>query len=430
MNLLRIAQNRTLVSMQTLNITILRVFIIRERNGNHMKSDKMAQILFDKIISKKNNPDEDRIQFNNSVNFMLREQKIKQVTLDSPVMVLWKITGKCNCSCQHCWASLGPSHSLDELVEIANEISKMNVLMVSISGGEPFLSPHLFKIIEILKSNNIIVEILTNGSLITEQIIQTLKKSLDLKTDVVQVSLDGSTMDIHDKQRNVKIFNKVVNSIKLLSLSGIKVRVSFTATTINTHDIFNTYSLANLLGVKTMSITPVFPLRKGEKYITSFDSQEYLNQICLCIAEEDNFATKLRIQVDQHFQDLIYEYRDKLDYSRLKNSGATNLKYFPNETNASIQIDAHGEVIPGPEYDVNFSGGNVYRNGLYEIWKEGRNWSEFRNGRDLRKTICSICPIYNICAGGNAKLAFDMYSTINAPDGSCLVKEKLLCMKD
>lgn len=90
------------------------------------------------------------------------------------------------------------------------------------------------------------------------------------------------------------------------------------------------------------------------------------------------------------------------------------------ETNISMQIDAFGEALPGPEYENEHSAGNVYESSISEIWREGKNWNEFRKGRMLDNTKCKNCKIFSICGGGNAKIAFDKYGTINAPDGRCI----------
>lgn len=382
---------------------------------------ELIKSLFEKIYLNGNDPNEDRKAVNFSVNYMQNQQMRNNITLDMPSRVLWKITGKCNCSCLHCWASLGGEPSYHDLMSVAEQLTEGKVLQTSLSGGEPFTNNYLFDIIKILKKNNMIVEIMSNGSLIDYDTAKKLSNYLNPDTDTVQISLDGSTEKIHDRQRNQSIFHDTIDGIKNLIKCGIKVRTLFVATPINQDDLYNTYLLSTKLKATVFSFMPVFPFRRGEKFINQLNSLRFLEEILKCKEHEPYTETKIRAQVDQMFQYLLATNYDFVDFTRYQKH--SSLKYLPIECNSSMQIDAQGEAVPGPEWDKNKSAGNVYHKSLSEIWKQGENWNEFRQGRDLHKTKCATCKIYDICAGGNMKLAFDKYKTINSPDGTCMLGE-------
>lgn len=376
---------------------------------------------YNNINVKGNNPNTDRKASNFVVDTLLNMQQEHNITLDAPVRVLWKITGKCNCNCEHCWAKLGTEPDKDSLIKVAKEIADNNIFMVSLSGGEPFLNQYIFEIIEILKSKNIIVEIMTNGSLIDKETAQKLKFYLDCSTDAVQVSLDGSKSEIHDKQRNKPIFNQTIKGIENLVSQGVHVRNVFVATPINEDDMVDTYKLSASLGSSVFAPVPVFPFRKGKKFEHLIDSEKYIRQVGICKSLENSLKTKLRIQVDQYYQFLLNKYVSNLDLSIFKPNYPIKYSYLPNECNSTFQIDAQGEAVPGPEYDKNFSAGNVYKESLMNIWRKGENWEMFRQGRDLSNTKCRQCKIYDVCLGGNMKLAYDKNGAINFPDGTCIV---------
>lgn len=380
---------------------------------------ELIKRLFEKVYLQGNDPNEDRRAVNFSVNYMANQQYQNNITLDMPSRVLWKITGKCNCNCMHCWACLGGEPQYGDLVSVAEQLVDGKVFQTSISGGEPFTNKNLFEIIKILKRRNMIVEIMTNGSLITYEIAKQFASLLNPSTDTVQVSLDGSISEIHDRQRNRSIFNNTIQGIRNLVKCGIKVRTLFVATPINQQDLYNTYCLANELGVTVFSFMPVFPFRRGERFLNQLDSLSFLQEILRCKEKEDFSKTKIRVQVDQAFQFLLSQNAEYAGFHRYRTHRA--LMYLPIECNSSMQIDAQGEAVPGPEWDKDKSAGNVYRTPIKEIWKAGVNWDEFRCGRNLTGTKCETCNIYNICGGGNMKLAYDKSGTINAPDGTCMV---------
>lgn len=369
------------------------------------------------VINPQNDPDNDRFAFNRIMNYYEVQCRRNAIGLSFPNRVLWKITGACNCKCEHCWANLGHTTPREKLLKLAKELSDNHVAMVSLSGGEPLLCKDLFDIYRILKTNNAIVEILTNGSLITEEWIKQYKTVATPETDVIQISLDGPNSNIHDLQRNKPIFDKVIASIKMLKEAGIKVRISCTGTRLNQDYIHETFLLAQSLNVNVVSITPVFPLRNGKKEELFLDEEIYLEQLLKCFRSKKN--TDIRAQVPFGFQEMALEvaktHRELLDIPDLSK------KMLMQETNISMQIDAFGQALPGPEYEDVHASGNVYEEGIAAIWGKAKNWKEFRNLRDLSNTSCEKCEIYGICGGGNAKIAFDRYGTINAPDGRCYV---------
>lgn len=373
--------------------------------------------LINYVINPDNNPDNDRFAYNRIINYYEEQCKKNSTILSFPNRILWKITGACNCKCEHCWANLGHATDRDKLLKLAKELSDNHAAMVSLSGGEPLLCKDLFDIYRILKTNNAIVEILTNGSLVTEEWIKQYKTVATPETDVIQISLDGPNSAIHDLQRNRSIFDKVIEAIKLLKKAGVKVRISFTATRLNQDYIHETFLLAQSLNVNVMSITPVFPLRNGKKQELFLDEEVYLEQLLKCFRSKK--TTEIRAQVPFGFQEMAMEViKTKKDAIIIPELGK---KMFMQETNMSMQIDAFGQAIPGPEYEDVHVSGNVYEEGIKAVWDRGTNWQEFRSFRDLTNTSCAKCEIYGICGGGNAKTAYDKYGTINAPDGRCCV---------
>lgn len=95
-----------------------------------------------------------------------------------------EITTYCNMACPGCYR--GCDVKLNRFVhkpfeEIKKEIKYLikvrNCQTISISGGEPLLHPELFKIIELIKSQKLNSVLLTNGKILTKDILLKLKKS-------------------------------------------------------------------------------------------------------------------------------------------------------------------------------------------------------------------------------------------------------------
>ncbi|MBQ3301408.1 MAG: radical SAM protein, partial [Eggerthellaceae bacterium] len=94
--------------------------------------------------------------------------------------VHWSITGRCNYRCRHCYmsaphAALGQP-TLDECFGIIDQMAYCGVPFVSLTGGEPLMRHDFMQIVDrILERGIHISVIMTNGSLVTEELLQALK---------------------------------------------------------------------------------------------------------------------------------------------------------------------------------------------------------------------------------------------------------------
>jgi len=154
------------------------------------------------------------------------------------------LTGRCNLRCRYCFYN-------DEMVALSDlptdrwlsffdEIGKLAVQRVALSGGEVFTRPDLFELIDAVIDNRMRYSILTNGSLITEKTIQKFAAGKRrLRLDSIQVSIDGSCAEIHNKSRPPDSFDRAVHGLRLLHDAGFPVTVRVTINHHNVHDLEN-----------------------------------------------------------------------------------------------------------------------------------------------------------------------------------------------
>ena len=129
------------------------------------------------------------------------------------------LTYRCNNNCWHCWLRL-PNEinhvqnelSFDEIRLIVDDSRKMGCQSWSISGGEPMLRPDFSEIFDYITRKSISYSLNTNGTLITPQIAQLLKRP-----GKKMVALYGATADVHDRvTRNPGSFDNMLRGIKYL----------------------------------------------------------------------------------------------------------------------------------------------------------------------------------------------------------------------
>lgn len=127
--------------------------------------------------------------------------------IKAPLWATIEITGQCNLDCSYCHIdSASKSYiSINCISNLIDRLSELGVWNIVISGGEPFLHPEIFEIIEKLRDSKNLIgwEVLTNGTIFShDHKTERLASVLDGKdTSHFQVSLDSIIPEINDKVR-------------------------------------------------------------------------------------------------------------------------------------------------------------------------------------------------------------------------------------
>ena len=156
----------------------------------------------------------------------------------SKYVLQWHITHLCNLRCKHCYQEEYNNHMPKEdfynyLDKFCDYIKEKNVYpQINLTGGEPLLHPNFFEFATEIRKRNIRLGILTNGTMINEEVA---KKISELNPVMVQVSLDG-IKETHDDIRGNGNFDKALIGVDNLKKFGVKVLVSFTAQKCNYKD--------------------------------------------------------------------------------------------------------------------------------------------------------------------------------------------------
>ncbi|MBN1872311.1 MAG: radical SAM protein [Candidatus Omnitrophica bacterium] len=141
-----------------------------------------------------------------------------------PNTVVLEVTYICNCHCKMCPLYVNEENVKDHLdmkdeelpadkwKSIIDELSDFGVRNLIFTGGEPFMRKDLLDILDHAKSRGLYVSIITNGSLVTQEVAARL---VSLKVDNVSVSLDGPK-EIHNKIRQKDIFDSAMQGVDFL----------------------------------------------------------------------------------------------------------------------------------------------------------------------------------------------------------------------
>ena len=137
------------------------------------------------------------------------------------------ISGLCNEHCVHCYIPdefKRQTMSKDLFFKILEQSKSCQVLNITISGGEPMLNPNLPFFIEKCRENNFSINVLSNLTLLTDDLVYLFEKTPLLS---VQTSLYSMDADTHDSITRVQgSFRKTKRAIEVLRNHNIPMRIN------------------------------------------------------------------------------------------------------------------------------------------------------------------------------------------------------------
>lgn len=185
----------------------------------------------------------------------------------APLYVAWEITHRCNANCIHCYSNSSIHVNSDsdlstkESIAVIDQLADAGVLVLAFSGGEPLLRPDWRELVGHAIARGLSVNIGTNGSSITEQIADEIKR-IGIKS--VTVSIDSHKANVHDYFRQLSgLHEKALKAIKLLLDRNVRVVVGFTPTRLNWQDGKGVIELAYNIGANAVNLSEYVPAGRG-----------------------------------------------------------------------------------------------------------------------------------------------------------------------
>ena len=179
------------------------------------------------------------------------------------------LTGKCNLHCDYCFYADEmhgrPDLPAEEWFTFFNELGSLAVRTLTLSGGEVFVRSDLFELIDRLIENRMRYSILSNGTLISEKTLSLFAmKKRRQRLNSIQVSIDGSCPEIHDKSRGDGSFKRALNGLRLLKEAGFPVNSRVTVNRFNVDDLDNIATLLlDDVGLSSFGTNDAMPMGAG-----------------------------------------------------------------------------------------------------------------------------------------------------------------------
>ncbi len=314
------------------------------------------------------------------------------------------VTNRCNFRCTHCAFDSGilnlPELTLSELEKILRETKEIGGQRFDITGGEPLVREDVEEIIAVGKRLGYKIELVTNGSLLTEE---KLRKFKQLGLDGIAISLDGSTSEVYNKIRgkDEKTFYKVVENIRASKKTGFYTKINTAVFSCNLKDIPNITELALSLGVDELGLYYFTPIGRGNRSKElSVEPVQWLEFIRANLSKYQDQRMKISLEFP------LIE-REHWNF---------NLGCMANKEKSHLQVLPDGNVYPCAilaSYGKPVA--NLKTTSVKDVWNNARLWEnywvslsklfeecngscvDFKQAFDIKKydskEYCFVCPL-------------------------------------
>lgn len=182
-----------------------------------------------------------------------------------PVLSEIAVTYRCNLECRFCYAGCSCAKKPDSAEMTAAEVevvlrrirNEAEVPSVSFTGGEPTIREDLPRLIRSAVRIGLRVNLITNGTLLTDSLARELKRAGLMSA---QVSIEAPTAEVHDGLTGAPgSFERTVCGIEALKGRGIYVHTHTTINRVNARHVGDMPALAKSLGLQRLSMNMVMP---------------------------------------------------------------------------------------------------------------------------------------------------------------------------
>ncbi len=318
-------------------------------------------------------------------------------------------SGVCNMRCAHCYQGSHVKNSLtlpESFVErVLDEMLRLQVSSVSVSGGEPLMMPNLEHLLRNIECRDIYISALfTNGLLIDDKTIRMLSSLR--KKPPLYISLDSLPGEQFmfrgfPSKTAKRVLEKIVAGISSLVQAGFRVTVN---TVINAENINILERMHDLM----LSIG-VFNWRLGfPKMTPNFKDHLQFSADWNMIAERCFSILQKHFEKGQPFPlQVEYMYRDVLFEQGLPNLTPEDYVCDYEGRRHEVNIKPNGDVV-SCAYCNELPIGNIGKSSLWDIWYSAE-MQKVKSVKIKGVRDCQGCELIPLCGTGCRANAFFLH---------------------
>lgn len=355
-------------------------------------------------------------------------------------VVVWNSTKTCNLKCRHCYMSSDARKyegelTTEEAKQFIDDLADFKVPVLLFSGGEPLMRKDFFELAEYAAAKGIRPTLSTNGTLITREVAEKIKK---IGVGYVGISLDG-LQEVNDKFRGKEgAFQAAMEGIQNCVAVGQRVGLRFTINHHNIQELDRIFDFIEEKGINRVCFYHLVYSGRGnammDEDVTPEESRRAMDTIIRRTRDfEERGLEKEILTVDNHC-DGVYMYLKAREEGR--EELAEQMKNFisMNGGNRSgiafAEVDPQGYVHPD-QFTQHHTFGNVRERKFGDIWTDLSHpiLAGLKDRKPLLKGRCAKCRFLDNCNGNFRTRAEATTGDFWESDPACYLTDEEIGLK-
>lgn len=352
-----------------------------------------------------------------------------------PLFCVWNFTNACNLRCKHCYQDsehrrLENELTLDEKLDVVDQLGRMYTPMLAVAGGEPTISPDLLPVLRRAKSYQMHVSVATNGVTMTPERAAELAEA---GAKYIEISLDSVDPAKHDGFRGVPgMWDKAVAGMRtVVATPGLKLGVAMCVHQGNVDEVRDMLEFAIDIGAGCFAHFNFIPVGRGLKMVSG-DLTPAQHERLLELLNDYMQSGRIGVISTAPQYGRVCLARAPLDGGKTacSHAGAGSgvkarvvAKYLGGcgAGRTYICLEPDGNVTPCV-YLPHRVMGNVRVKPIREIFRNSIFY-DVLNRRDQRLHHCEVCAFKNYCGGCRAR-ADAYFGQLHAGDPGCVFNDR------
>jgi SynChlorMet cassette radical SAM/SPASM protein ScmE len=351
----------------------------------------------------------------------------------SPKSLDIDITSKCNLRCLYCSYFTSPqdvSQDLpgEEWLRFFEELGRCCVMDVTLQGGEPFCRKDISEIIEGIVQNRMRFSILTNGTLITDELAGFIASTK--RCNHVQVSIDGSTPVAHDFCRGEGNFQRAMDGMKHLMDHGINTTVRVTIHKGNVNDLENIARLLlediGLPSFSTNSASFMGLCRKNSEIVQLTPAERSLAMDTL-LRLSDKYPRRISATAGPQSEGKSWGLMERARIEGKPPAYGEGYLSACNGPMSKLAVRPDGVIIPCIQIS-HIELGRINKDSLLEVWQNHPELMRLRQRGIISLEgfeFCKGCEYIKYCNGSCPATAYSYFGDVYHPSPDACLKRFL-----
>jgi SynChlorMet cassette radical SAM/SPASM protein ScmF len=274
---------------------------------------------------------------------------------------------------------------------ILEQAQPLGLSAVKLTGGEPFLHPHIHRMLEIIQGAQLKLVVETNGVLLTPESAALVASC---HRPSVAVSLDGADPETHEWVRQVPgSYQAALQGIDYLVQAGLRPQVIFTIMKRNQTQIDSIVRLARELGAGSVKFNILQPSPRGDRMQEEGETLSLPEVLELGRWVEQELAPTVDIPLLPGYPPAFSPLKRVIGQNGGR--GSCGIRSIIGVlANGSYALCGIGANIPELVF------GHASQDSLADVWQTHPMLQEIREGLPRRLGgICRDCLLNRLCLG-------------------------------